>query len=93
MLALSAAALVTIPLALPLRGGGDRHSSFPSGLLATLFGLTLLTRQVGGFLGAWLGGLAMEQSGNYQWMWYADIALASFASVVNLPIRAPVKVG
>ena len=59
--------------------------------LATLFGLTLLSHQVGGFLGAYLGGLAFESSGNYQWMWYADMALAALAAVVNLPIReAPV---
>ena len=60
---------------------------FGTRYLATLFGLTLLTHQVGGFLGAWLGGLAMAHSGNYQWMWYADIALASAAALVNLPIR------
>jgi predicted MFS family arabinose efflux permease len=59
--------------------------------LATLFGLTLLSHQVGGFLGAWLGGLAYESSGSYQWMWYADMALAAAAALVNLPIReAPV---
>jgi MFS family permease len=55
--------------------------------LATLFGLTLLTHQIGGFLGAWLGGLVMEHYGNYQWMWYVDIALASLAALVNFPIR------
>ncbi len=55
--------------------------------LATLFGLTLLSHQVGGFFGAWLGGLALERSGGYQWMWYADMALAAFAALVNLPIR------
>jgi predicted MFS family arabinose efflux permease len=57
--------------------------------LATLFGLTLLSHQIGGFLGAWLGGLAFEASGNYQWMWYADIALSAAAALVNLPIREP----
>jgi predicted MFS family arabinose efflux permease len=55
--------------------------------LATLFGLTLLSHQIGGFLGAYLGGIALAQSGNYQWMWYADMALAAAAAVVNLPIR------
>jgi MFS family permease len=60
---------------------------FGAQYLATLFGLTLLTHQIGGFLGAWLGGLVMEQYGNYQWMWYVDIALASLAALVNLPIR------
>jgi MFS family permease len=59
--------------------------------LATLFGLTLLSHQVGGFLGAWLGGLAYENSGSYEWMWYADMALAAAAALVNLPIReAPI---
>lgn len=55
--------------------------------LATLFGLTLLSHQVGGFLGAYLGGIALARSGDYQWMWYADMALAAAAAVVNLPIR------
>ncbi len=55
--------------------------------LATLFGLTLLSHQVGGFLGAYLGGLALSASGDYQVMWWADIALAALAALFNLPIR------
>jgi MFS family permease len=55
--------------------------------LATLFGLTLLSHQIGGFLGAYLGGIALSQSGSYQWMWYADMTLAALAAVVNLPIH------
>jgi predicted MFS family arabinose efflux permease len=55
--------------------------------LGTLFGLTLLSHQVGGFFGAWLGGLAIERFGDYTWMWYADIVLALLAAVANLPIR------
>ncbi len=59
--------------------------------LGTLFGLTLLSHQIGGFLGAWLGGLSITRFGDYTWMWYADIVLASLAALVNLPIReAPV---
>jgi predicted MFS family arabinose efflux permease len=57
--------------------------------LATLFGLTLLSHQIGGFFGAWLGGLAFVRFGDYSWMWYADIALALAAALVNLPIREP----
>jgi MFS family permease len=64
---------------------------FGTRYLATLFGLTLLSHQVGGFFGAWLGGLSFVRFGDYQWMWYADIALALAAALVNLPIReAPV---
>jgi predicted MFS family arabinose efflux permease len=55
--------------------------------LSTLFGLTLLSHQIGGFFGAWLGGVAMERSGNYNWMWYADIVLALGAALINLPIQ------
>jgi predicted MFS family arabinose efflux permease len=55
--------------------------------LSTLFGFTLLSHQIGGFLGAYLGGLALVRFGNFQWMWYADMALAAAAAVVNLPIR------
>ncbi|MEP6943288.1 MAG: MFS transporter [Betaproteobacteria bacterium] len=59
--------------------------------LSTLFGLTLLSHQIGGFLGAYLGGLTIAHNGNYLWMWYADIALAAMAAAVNLPIReAPI---
>ena len=55
--------------------------------LATLFGLTLLSHQVGGFFGAWLGGLSFVTYGDYTWMWYADIVLAVAAALINLPIR------
>jgi len=60
---------------------------FGTRYLATLFGLTLLSHQIGGFLGAWLGGVALAQTGNYEWIWYADITLALLAAAVNLPIR------
>ncbi|MBC7454949.1 MAG: MFS transporter [Massilia sp.] len=55
--------------------------------LSTLFGLTLLSHQVGAFFGAWLGGLAFVRFGDYTWMWYADIVLAIGAALINLPIR------
>lgn len=59
--------------------------------LATLFGMTLLSHQIGGFFGAYLGGLAITRFGDYGWMWYADMTLAALAAIVNLPIReAPV---
>jgi len=55
--------------------------------LATLFGLTTLTHQIGAFFGASLGGIALVKFGDYSWMWYADMALATLAAFVNLPIR------
>ena len=76
--------LATVP---PTAGIVDKL--FGKRYLATLFGLTFFTHQVGGFLGAWLGGLAVQHSGNLLWVWYTDIALALMAALVNLPIKEP----
>ncbi len=60
---------------------------FGTRYLGTLFGLTLLSHQIGGFLGAWLGGIAFARNHDYLWMWYADVVLAVGAALINLPIR------
>ena len=61
--------------------------------MATLFGLVMLAHQVGGFLGAWLGGTVFEATGSYDWVWYIDIVLAVGAALLHLPIReaAPLR--
>ena len=46
-----------------------------------------LEKFMGVKLFAWLGGVAVVNTGSYAWMWYADIALALGAAVVNLPIE------
>jgi len=76
--------LATVPPTVGLVG-----KLFGTRYLATLFGVTLFAHQIGGFFGAWFGGLAFEATGNYDWMWTADIALAVFAALINLPIREP----
>ena len=55
--------------------------------LATLFGLIMLTHQVGGFLGAYLGGKIFEVTGSFDWVWYIDVTLAVGAALIHLPIR------
>jgi predicted MFS family arabinose efflux permease len=55
--------------------------------MATLFGIVMLSHQIGGFLGAWLGGKVFEATGAYDWVWYIDIVLAAGAALINLPIR------
>ena len=74
--------LATVPPTAGLVGKlfGTRH-------LATLFGLTLVTHQVGGFFGAWLGGVTISRFGDYSWMWIADTVLALLAACLHLPIR------
>jgi len=59
--------------------------------MGTLFGLVMLAHQLGGFLGAYLGGKAFQLNGDYNWMWYADIVLAVGAALVHLPIREAAK--
>jgi predicted MFS family arabinose efflux permease len=64
--------------------------------MATLFGVVMLSHQIGGFLGAWLGGKAFEATGSYEWMWWIDIVLAVGAALVHLPIderRSPLAAG
>ena len=60
--------------------------------LSTLFGLTLLSHQIGAFLGAYVGGLVLYSFGDYQWMWFTDIALSAMAALINLPIKEPAPV-
>ncbi|WP_332739525.1 MFS transporter [Hydrogenophaga sp.] len=65
---------------------------FGTGNMAMLFGLVMLSHQVGGFLGAWLGGQVFEATGSYDWVWYIDIVLAVGAALIHLPIREAVVV-
>ena len=89
MLLFAAAMGVTFLSTVPPTAGlvakffGTRH-------MATLFGLVMLTHQVGGFLGAWLGGKVFEANGNYDLVWYVDIVLAVGAALIHLPIREAV---
>lgn len=76
--------LATVPPTAALTG-----KLFGTRYLATLFGLTLLSHQIGGFLGAYLGGKAIVVFGDYGWMWYADLGLAGLAVILNWAIREP----
>ncbi len=55
--------------------------------MATLFGVVMLSHQVGAFLGAWLGGQIFDATGSYDWLWYIDIVLAVGAALIHLAIR------
>ncbi len=60
---------------------------FGTANMATLFGIVMLTHQIGGFLGAWGGGKVFEATGSFDWLWYIDIVLAVGAALIHLPIR------
>jgi len=74
--------LSTVPptVALCARNFGTRW-------LATIFGIVFLGHQIGGFTGAWLGGLIFDRTGSYDLMWSICIAAAGFAALVHLPVR------
>jgi len=73
--------LSTVPLTSGLVG-----QIFGLRYMATLFGIVMLSHQVGGFLGAWLGGLAYDLYGSYDVVWYISIALGLIAALVHAPI-------
>jgi predicted MFS family arabinose efflux permease len=83
--------LSTVPptVALCARNYGTRW-------LATIFGIVFLGHQIGGFTGAFLGGVVLDRTGSYDLMWTISILAAAFAALIHLPVRdgprAPVPV-
>jgi predicted MFS family arabinose efflux permease len=74
--------LSTVPLtnALVAQIFGLKHVSMLSG--AVFFG-----HQIGGFLGAWLGGVIFTRQGSYDLAWWISIGLGVFAAIVCAPIN------
>jgi MFS family permease len=86
MLAFSAAMGLTFLSTVPPTAGLVAKF-FGTANMATLFGVVMLTHQIGGFLGAWMGGKVFEVTGSFNWVWYVDIVLAVGAALIHLPIR------
>ena len=55
--------------------------------LSALLGVIMLVHQIGGFAGAWLGGIAVEHTGGYAPLWLADMGLALVAAALQWPLR------
>ncbi len=73
--------LSTVPLtsSLVARVFGARY-------LASLFGVVMLSHQIGAFIGASLGGIVYDLTGSYDAVWLSAAALGMFAALVHLPI-------
>jgi MFS family permease len=54
--------------------------------LATLYGFAFFSHQVGGFLGAFLGGVLYERTGSYDVVWWLAVMFGLLSAVLNLPI-------
>jgi MFS family permease len=81
-LVMGATWLGTVPLT-----SGVLAQIFGVRYIGTLFGLVFLGHQLGGFLGAWLGGVVFDATRSYEWMWIISLALGLASVVLNLPIR------
>lgn len=66
-----------------------------SGLVATFFGPTwmsmlygfvFISHQLGGFMGAWIGGLLYDVYGSYAIMWWMSVALGIGSALIHWPI-------
>ena len=55
--------------------------------MATLFGFALFSHQIGGFLGAYLGGFFFSISGDYTTVWLLDAALAVLQHLFTCPLK------
>jgi len=54
--------------------------------LGTLAGFAFFSHQIGGFLGAWLGGVMFDRFGSYTPVWWLSIALGILSGLINMPI-------
>jgi len=74
--------LATVPLTSGLVAHiyGVRH-------MGTLYGFVFLSHQIGGFLGAWLGGAMYDVTGGYALVWWIGVGVGAFSAIVHLPIR------
>ncbi|NQV59170.1 MAG: MFS transporter, partial [Alphaproteobacteria bacterium] len=73
--------LATVPLTsgIVAQVFGTRHFSM-------LFGVIFMSHQIGGFCGAWLGGVIYDVTGSYDLMWGISVALALIAAALHWPI-------
>lgn len=60
---------------------------FGTRYMAMLYGFVFFSHQVGGFLGAWLGGVMYERTGSYEIMWYLSILFCIGSGLINIPIK------
>ncbi len=80
----------------PLNGAMVGHI-FGLKFMATLFGFSFLSHQLGSFVGVWAAGWLYDIHGDYDIIWWASIALGLVAALLNTPIddrpvvRAPAQ--
>jgi len=73
--------LATVPLTsgIVAQVFGPRHFSM-------LYGVVFMSHQIGGFTGAWLGGIIYDLTGSYDLMWAISVVLGLAAAALHWPI-------
>ena len=61
-------------------------SRFGARTMGFLFGITFVCHQTGAFISSWLGGVFIDNMGNYELIWMIDIVLCAFAALVSFRI-------
>lgn len=74
--------LGTIPLT-----SGLIVTFFGARWLSMLYGIVFVSHQIGGFLGAWLGGWFYDRYQSYDMLWWSAIAVSLLAALCHLPIQ------
>jgi MFS family permease len=73
--------LGTIPLT-----SGLIVTFFGARWLSMLYGIVFFSHQIGGFMGAWLGGWLYDGYQSYDMLWWASIGVSLMAALCHLPI-------
>jgi len=74
--------LSTVPLT-----SGLVATLFGPRYVATLFGIVMMSHQIGAFFGSWIGGYLFDLMGDYGGSWNVAIVLGIAAALIHLPIR------
>ena len=73
--------LATVPLTASVVAG-----IFGPTYVATLYGFTFFSHQIGAFLGIWLGGVLYDSTGSYAAVWWTAVILGLIAALMHYPI-------
>ena len=74
--------LATVPLTAGLIG-----YIFGLRYLGTLYGIVFFSRQLGSFMGVWLGGRMYDLTGDYSAVWWIGVGVGALSAIVHLPVR------
>ena len=66
---------------------GIINKNFGAVSLSTLYGLVFFIHQIGGFFGAWLGGICFDMTGSYYGIWIVSVVLSMVASIISFVIN------